>query len=165
MFDIQAVSGVEPTPKTAKSGDPAKTPEPKTNQDVAPRDTVQISDGAKAQNLIDTLKELLTGTTGQLVNSIQQGAFKPGAGGADLSGVLSGLENQQLDQFLAQQAGGLTPEAQQAFGLQLNNLQTELTGNVLGQLQPQIQSNLISAADVNNLLTNIFDRIGRTIGF
>lgn len=165
MFDIQPVSGVEPTPKTAKSGGSAKIPEIRSNLGVSPQDKIQISDQGKVQSLIGTLKELLTGVTGNLVNTIQQGGFRPGLGGADLFGVLSGQANQQLDQFLAQQAGGLTPEAQQEFGFQLNNLQTELTGNVLGQLQPQIQSNLISAADVNGLLTNIFDRIGRTIGF
>jgi len=70
-----------------------------------------------------------------------------------------------LTNFLFQQGAGLSPEAQKDFGFLLNNLKSETIGGVMDQIRPQIDSNLLDAADVNNLLNTMFNKIGRTLGF
>lgn len=164
MVEIVPVSGVKQIQSALNREKSENSKDINGISNKSSRESVGISDQARSKNLNNVIQELVTGLTSNLVDSLNNNPSQAGIGSA-LNGVLSSLQDETLTNFLFQQGQGLSPEAQEEFGFLLNNLQSETIGGVLDQLKPQIDSNLIDAADVNNLLNTMFDQIGRTFGF
>jgi hypothetical protein len=164
VVEILPISGIK---QIQSALEPKKPENFKNIKDIPAKssgESVEISDRARTQNLIQTIQELVTGVTSNLIQSLNNNPSQAGIGSA-LNGVLQSFQDQTLTNFLFQHGQGLTPEAQQEFGFLLSNLQNETISGVLDQLRPQIQSNLLDATEVNSLLNTLFDRIHRTLGF